>query len=85
MMTSCSHGSQFDFSRSQDSQDFVKYVVNMEFRKKEVSQLIESALKNARLSKLEALVLRGKLGFADSFVHGKVGITLLEASGACVR
>ena len=31
-----------------------------------------------RLSKAEALVLRGKLGFADSFVHGRLGALVLK-------
>ncbi len=53
-------GVQFDFSRSQD---FLMFVADTEARKQEVGELIDSALASGKLSKPEALVLRG-------FVHG---------------
>ena len=54
------------------------FVANTEARKKEVGEMIESALLRCKLSKPEALVLRGKLGFADSFVHGRLGSLVLK-------
>ena len=68
-------GVQFDFRKPQD---FLMFVANTEARKKEVGDLIESALAGGKLSKPEALVLRGKWGFADSFVHGRLGPLVLK-------
>ena len=68
-------GVQSDFCRSPD---FLMFVANTEARKKEVGELIEAALASCKLSKPEALVLRGKLGFADSFVHGRLGSLVLK-------
>ncbi len=68
-------GVQFDFKRSQES---LMYVANTEARTQEVCELIETALKNGKLGKAESLVLRGKLGFADSFVHGRLGSLVLK-------
>ena len=68
-------GVQFDFKRSQEA---LMYVANTEARKQEVCELIEVALKNGKLGKAESLVLRGKLGFADSFVHGRLGALVLK-------
>ena len=69
------HGVQFDFSRSSECLMFVE---NTESRKKEVSELMGIAIKNRKLSKPEALILRGKLGFADSFMHGRLGSLVLK-------
>ena len=65
----------------------VMHVANTESRKKEVGEPIESALISSRkLSKPEAMVLRGKLGFADSFMHGRLGVIgFEEVGGACLR
>ena len=68
-------GVQFDFSKSSE---YLMYVENTESRKKEVSELMGLAIKNRRLSKPEALILRGKLGFADSFMHGRLGSLVLK-------
>lgn len=52
------------------------YVANAQSCKTELN---ESGLHwNARLTKPEVLVLRGKLGFADSFVHGRLGSLVLK-------
>ena len=68
-------GVQFDFKRSQEALMFVE---NTEARKQEVCELIEVALKNGKLGKAESLVLRGKLGFADSCVHGRLCSLVLK-------
>ena len=68
-------GVQFDFSRSQD---FLMLVGNTEARKKEVGEIIRRALDSGKLNKTEPLVLRGKLGFADSFLHGRLGSLVLK-------
>ena len=59
-------GVQFDFSRPQD---FLMLVGNTEARRKEVGETIRRALDSGKLNKTESLVLRGKLGFADSFLY----------------
>ena len=68
-------GVQFDFC---ESDKYLMHVENTEARKKEVRDLIGLALKNRRLSKPESLILRGKLGFADSFMHGRLGAVVLK-------
>ena len=59
-------GVQFNFDRSKD---FLMHIENTEARKKEICDLIGAALESGRLGKAESLILRGKLGFADSFIH----------------
>ena len=68
-------GVQFNFDRSSD---FLMHVENTEARKKEICDLIGAALECGRLGKAESLILRGKLGFADSFVHGRLGTLTLK-------
>ena len=53
-------------------------VGNTEARKKEVGEIIRKALDAGKLNKAEALILRGKLGFADSFLHGRLGSLVLK-------
>ncbi len=68
-------GVQFDFSKSSEALMFVE---NTEARKKEVCDIIHKSLADGKLGKAEALILRGKLGFADSFVHGRLGSLVLK-------
>ncbi len=68
-------GVQFDFHRSQN---FLMYVENTEARKTEVGEIIKKALECGKLNRTESLVLRGKLGFADSFLHGRLGSLVLK-------
>ena len=68
-------GGQFDFSKSSE---YLMHVENTEARKKEVCELLGLAIKNRRLSMPEALILLGKLGFADSFMHGRLGALVLK-------
>ena len=53
-------------------------IENTEQRKLELKELLQAALDRGTLTRPEALVLRGKLGFADSFVHGRLGILVLS-------
>ena len=58
-------GVVFDFSLSSEQKLMIE---NTEQRK----------LERGTLTRPKALVLRGKLGFADSFVHGRLGILVLS-------
>ncbi len=68
-------GVQFDFPRSSEA---LMYVENTEARKQEICDIIKKSLADGRLGKAETLILRGKLGFADSFVHGRLGSLVLK-------
>lgn len=68
-------GVSFDLSASKDR---LLRIDNTESRKQELVQQIGSCLKHGSLGKQETLVLRGRLGFADSFIHGRLGATLLK-------
>ena len=68
-------GVQFDFSRSEVG---FLYVSNTESRCQELIQQISAPLERGTLEKHETLSLRGRLGFADSFLHGRVGKLLLK-------
>lgn len=68
-------GVQFNFHRSKD---FLMHVENTEARKKEICGVVGAALEIGRLGKAESLILRGKVGFADSFIHGRLGALTLK-------
>ena len=68
-------GVVFDFSLSSEQKLMIE---NTEQRKLELKEMIQAALDRGTLTRPEALVLRGKLGFADSFVHGRLGILALS-------
>ena len=68
-------GVVFDFSLSSERKLMIE---NTEQRKQELKELLQAALDRGTLTRPEALVLRGKLGFADSFVHGRLGILVLS-------
>lgn len=53
---------------------FVMEVKNTEKRKQELVQQIQNFLTEKWLTRREALSLRGRLGFADSFIHGRLGV-----------
>ena len=53
-------------------------IENTEQRKLELKEMMQAALDRGTLTRPEALVLRGKLGFADSFVHGRLGSLVLS-------
>ncbi|CAL1158169.1 unnamed protein product, partial [Cladocopium goreaui] len=66
-------GFEFDFSRSEQR---LLAVANTTLRKEELVRQITAALDT--LDKQECLMLRGRLGFADSFLHGRVGKLVLK-------
>ena len=51
---------------------------NTEQRRQDLLALLDHAISNRALGKQETLVLRGKLGFADSFLHGRLGSLVLK-------
>ena len=53
-------------------------VRNTEQRIQDLQALIVSTLQAGELCKQDALILRGKLGFADSFLHGRLGLLVLK-------
>ena len=68
-------GVEFDFSRSEQR---LMAVGNTETRKEELVKQITEALERGTLDRQECFMLRGKLGFADSFLHGRVGKMVLK-------
>ena len=68
-------GVQFDLASSGER---VLAVRNTEQRVQDLQALIASTLQAGELCKQEALILRGKLGFADSFLHGRLGLLVLK-------
>ena len=68
-------GVQFDFHRAEAG---LMTVCNTESRRKELIQQIASALQSGFLDKQSTLSLRGRLGFADSFMYGRIGKLVLK-------
>ena len=68
-------GVNFDLTSSAEC---VLQIRNTESRLAELTENIELVLRNGKLSKLDTMRLRGRLGFADGFVHGRLGALLLK-------
>ena len=68
-------GVEFDLSRSGER---LLAIRNTEQRIQDLKAMVASTLKSGHLGKNEALMLRGKLGFADSFLHGRLGALVLK-------
>jgi len=68
-------GVQFDLSSSGER---VLMVKNTEQRIADLLAMLHATLKSGELGKQDALILRGKLGFADSFLHGRLGLLILK-------
>eukprot|EP00435_Cladocopium_sp_Y103_P040568 s1901_g11.t1 len=68
-------GVQFDFSRSEQG---LLVVCNTQSRRDELVKQIANALERGWMDKQETLSLRGRLGFADSFLHGRLGKLVLK-------
>ena len=68
-------GVEFNFSRTKQG---ILAVCNTEARKSELVQQIADAVASGCLDKQQSLVLRGRLGFADSFLHGRLGRLVLS-------
>ena len=67
-------GVEFDFSRTESK---VLSVCNTNAQKEEVLKQLSDAINAGTLGKQQSLVLRGRLGFADSFLHGRLGRLVL--------
>ena len=67
-------GVEFDFNRSKHK---LLAVCNTSSRKEELIKQLEGAISDGVLDKQQSLVLRGRLGFADSFLHGRLGRMVL--------
>ena len=68
-------GVEFDFSRSEQR---LLHIYNTEQRRQDFILKISEVLTRGTLTKHEALVLRGRLGFADSFWGGRLGKLVLK-------
>ena len=68
-------GVEFDLSKSKDR---VLSIGNTEQRKAELVEHVDKVLHENRMNRHESLVLRGRLGFADSQVHGRLGKLVLN-------
>ena len=68
-------GVEFDLTKSGER---VLAIRNTEQRMEDLLTTIASTLQSGSLGKHEALALRGRLGFADSFLHGRLGALLLK-------
>ena len=68
-------GVEFDLSMSEHR---LLKIYNTEQRKIDLIAAITSAVECGELTKHDALVLRGRLGFADSSVHGRLGRLVLK-------
>ena len=68
-------GVEFDLTKSGER---VLAIRNTEQRVADLVLMINSCLEKGSIGKQECLVLRGKLGFADSFLHGRIGALLLK-------
>ena len=68
-------GVQFDLSSSGER---ILAVCNTEQRIQDLTAMLSSTLEAGELCKQDTLILRGKLGFADSFLHGRLGLLVLK-------
>ena len=68
-------GVEFCFSRSEE---LLMEVYNTKQRVADLTQHISSVLSKGTTGRHETLVLRGRLSFADSFLHGRLGNLILK-------
>ena len=68
-------GVEFDFSGAERA---VLRIGNTDSRRAELLSMISGVLAKKHLDKPTSLVLRGKLGFADGFMHGRLGSLVLK-------
>ena len=68
-------GVEFNLSRSERR---IVQIYNTEQRRLDLVSRISEVLLAGQLSKHETLVLKGRLSFADSFLHGRLGKILLK-------
>ena len=68
-------GVTFDLSSSKDR---LLQVQNTAARVEDLKKAMVEAVEGRSLPRIEALKLRGKLGFADSFLHGRLGALIFK-------
>ena len=68
-------GVQFNLASSGER---ILAVCNTEQRIQDLTAMLRATIEAGELCKQDALVLRGKLGFADSFLHGRLGLLVLK-------
>ena len=61
-------GVEFNFNRTEHK---ILEVCNTQARKEALLRQLEDAINAGLLDKQQSLILRGRLGFADSFLHGR--------------
>ena len=71
----CALGVAFNLSRSPSG---VLEIGNTESRVNDLIQQLEEFLAVRRLNRHDTLKLRGRLGFADGFLHGRLGSLILK-------
>eukprot|EP00435_Cladocopium_sp_Y103_P005114 s4349_g1.t1 len=71
----CSSWVQFDFSKSEQG---LLQVCTTQARREELVNQIQKAVSSGWLDKQDTFSLRGRLGFADSFLHGRLGKLVLK-------
>ena len=67
-------GVEFDFSRAESK---ILAVSNTSARKEELVKQLVGAISAGVLDKQQSLILHGRLGFAESFLHGRLGRMVL--------
>ena len=68
-------GVEFNFANSGEK---ILKICNAETRRLELVAELNRLLSSKRLGKHDSLVLRGRLGFADSYIHGRLGKLILK-------
>ena len=68
-------GVQFDLSSSGEK---LLKICNTEQHVQDLLAMLNATLQAGELGKQDTLILRGKLGFADSFLHGRLGLIVLK-------
>ena len=61
-----------------DSKDGVLEMKNTEKRIQKLTGQLESVIQHRMLNRHETLTLKGRLGFADGFLHGRLGALVLK-------
>ena len=68
-----------------DSKDGVPEMKNTEKRIENLTGQLESVMQHKMLNRHETLTLTGRLGFADGFLHGRLGALVLKRGRPCIQ
>ena len=61
-----------------DSRDGILEIKNTEKRINDLVEQLEEVIQRKTLNRPETLRLKGRLGFADGFLHGRLGAPILK-------